>query len=150
MKKLCGFSFSINMAYFEAFRWNKKLSSNLFFLRSVIYISSVHLIRYPKYGFLDTWSQPKNGLKAYRTKLLIIFSLFFKAHLMIFQKVIVLQLEFHPINPIKRGKNEGELYFNLPNLKPHIPYSDITSRKTHELGYSSHMNHLEFSPNQIL
>ena len=33
-KKLCGFSFSINMANCEAFRRNKKLSSNLFFLKS--------------------------------------------------------------------------------------------------------------------
>ena len=33
-KKLCGFSFSINMANFEVFCWNKKLSSNLFFLKS--------------------------------------------------------------------------------------------------------------------
>ena len=30
-KKLRGFSFSINMANFEAFRWNKKLISNIFF-----------------------------------------------------------------------------------------------------------------------
>ena len=35
-KKLQGFSFSINsMANFEAFRLNKKLSSNLYFLKSV-------------------------------------------------------------------------------------------------------------------
>ena len=34
-KKLHGFSFSINMANFEAFYLNKKLSSNLFFLKSV-------------------------------------------------------------------------------------------------------------------
>ena len=34
-KKLPGFSFSINMANFEAFRWTKKLISNLFFLKSV-------------------------------------------------------------------------------------------------------------------
>ena len=34
-KKLCGFSFSINMANFEAFHWTKKLMSNLFFLKSV-------------------------------------------------------------------------------------------------------------------
>ena len=33
-KKLRGFSFSINMANFEAFRWTKKLISNLFFLKS--------------------------------------------------------------------------------------------------------------------
>ena len=33
-KKLCGFSFSINMANFDGFCWNKKLSSNLFFLKS--------------------------------------------------------------------------------------------------------------------
>ena len=32
-KKLCGFSFAINMANFEAFHRNKKLSSNLFFQR---------------------------------------------------------------------------------------------------------------------
>ena len=30
-KKLCGFSFSINVANFEAFCWTKKLISNLFF-----------------------------------------------------------------------------------------------------------------------
>ena len=35
-KKLHGFSFSINMANFEAFHWNKKWSSNLFFMKSVI------------------------------------------------------------------------------------------------------------------
>ena len=34
MKKLRGFSFSINMANFEAFCWTKKLISNLFFLKS--------------------------------------------------------------------------------------------------------------------
>ena len=34
-KKLRGFSFSINMANFEAFRRTKKLISNLFFLKSV-------------------------------------------------------------------------------------------------------------------
>ena len=34
-KKLCGFSFSINIANFEAFHWTKKLISNLFFLKSV-------------------------------------------------------------------------------------------------------------------
>ena len=33
-KKLRGFSFSINMANFEAFCWTKKLISNLFFLKS--------------------------------------------------------------------------------------------------------------------
>ena len=33
-KKLCGFSFSINIANFEAFRRTKKLISNLFFLKS--------------------------------------------------------------------------------------------------------------------
>ena len=33
-KKLRGFSFSINMANFEAFCWTKKLTSNLFFLKS--------------------------------------------------------------------------------------------------------------------
>ena len=33
-KKLRGFSFSINMANFEAFRRTKKLISNLFFLKS--------------------------------------------------------------------------------------------------------------------
>ena len=31
-KKLCGFSFSINMAN-EAFYWNKKLSADLYFLK---------------------------------------------------------------------------------------------------------------------
>ena len=34
-KKLRGFSFSMNIANFEAFRWRKKLISNLFFLKSV-------------------------------------------------------------------------------------------------------------------
>ena len=34
-KKLRGFSFSINMANFEAFFRTKKLISNLFFLKSV-------------------------------------------------------------------------------------------------------------------
>ena len=38
-KKLHGFSFSINIANFEAFRWTKKLISNLFFLKSVVLIS---------------------------------------------------------------------------------------------------------------
>ena len=33
-EKLRGFSFSINMANFEAFRRTKKLISNLFFLKS--------------------------------------------------------------------------------------------------------------------
>ena len=33
-KKLRGFSFSINIANFEAFCWTKKLISNLFFLKS--------------------------------------------------------------------------------------------------------------------
>ena len=33
-KKLHGFSFSINIANFEAFLWTKKLISNLFFLKS--------------------------------------------------------------------------------------------------------------------
>ena len=35
-KKLHGFSFSINIANFEAFRWTKKLISNLFFLKSAL------------------------------------------------------------------------------------------------------------------
>ena len=34
-KKLRGFSFSMNIANFEAFRWRKKLISNLFFKKSV-------------------------------------------------------------------------------------------------------------------
>ena len=34
-KKLLGFSFSINIANFEAFHSVKKLSANLFFLKSV-------------------------------------------------------------------------------------------------------------------
>ena len=33
-KKLSGFSFSMNIANFEAFRQTKKLISNLFFLKS--------------------------------------------------------------------------------------------------------------------
>ena len=33
-KKLCGFSFSINIANFEDFSWTKNLISNLFFLKS--------------------------------------------------------------------------------------------------------------------
>ena len=37
-KKLRGFSFSINMANFEAFCRTKKLISNLFFLKSVVHI----------------------------------------------------------------------------------------------------------------
>ena len=40
-KKLRGFSFSINMANFEAFRWTKKLISNLFFLKSGIVVCFV-------------------------------------------------------------------------------------------------------------
>ena len=32
--------FSINMANFEAFRWNKKLSANLYFLKSDLDIVS--------------------------------------------------------------------------------------------------------------
>ena len=35
-KKLCRFSFSINMENFEVFRQTKKLISNLFFLKSEI------------------------------------------------------------------------------------------------------------------
>ena len=35
-KKLCGFSFSMNMANFEAFHWTKMLISILFFLKSEI------------------------------------------------------------------------------------------------------------------
>ena len=35
-KKLCGFSFSINMANFEASLKTKKLISNLFFLKSAL------------------------------------------------------------------------------------------------------------------
>ena len=34
-KKLSGFSFSTNIANFEAFCWTKKMISNLFFLKSV-------------------------------------------------------------------------------------------------------------------
>ena len=34
-KQLHGFSFSMNIANFEAFRWRKKLISNLFFKKSV-------------------------------------------------------------------------------------------------------------------
>ena len=37
-KKLHGFSFSINIANFEAFLWTKKLISNLFFLKSDMYV----------------------------------------------------------------------------------------------------------------
>ena len=40
-KKLHGFSFSINIANFEAFRRSKKLISNLFFLKSDIVHSNV-------------------------------------------------------------------------------------------------------------
>ena len=40
-KKLRGFSFSINIANFEAFRRTKKLISNLFFLKSDIVHSNV-------------------------------------------------------------------------------------------------------------
>ena len=42
-KKLRGFSFSIIMANFEAFRRNKNLNSNLFFLKSVALMGSVFL-----------------------------------------------------------------------------------------------------------
>ena len=35
-KKLCGFSFSINIANFEAFPLVFKLTKNLFFLKSVL------------------------------------------------------------------------------------------------------------------
>ena len=38
-KKLRGFSFFINMANFEAFRQTKKLISNLFFLKSVHFVT---------------------------------------------------------------------------------------------------------------
>ena len=41
-KKLHGFSFSINIANFEAFRWTKKLISNLFFLKSVHVCNVLH------------------------------------------------------------------------------------------------------------
>ena len=34
-KRKSGFSFSMNIANFEAFRWRKKLISNLFFKKSV-------------------------------------------------------------------------------------------------------------------
>ena len=40
-KKLRVFSFSINIANFEAFRWTKKLISNLFFLKSDLYYDYV-------------------------------------------------------------------------------------------------------------
>ena len=40
-KKLSGFSFSINIANFEAFCRTKKLISNLFFLKSA-YLLSLH------------------------------------------------------------------------------------------------------------
>ena len=38
-KKLRGFSFPINMVNFGAFCWNKKLSSNLFCLKSGQFVS---------------------------------------------------------------------------------------------------------------
>ena len=38
-KKLRGFSFSTNMANFEAFRWTKKLISRLFFLKSGLLVT---------------------------------------------------------------------------------------------------------------
>ena len=41
-KKLRGFSFSINMANFEAFCRTKKLISNLFFLKSEV-LMPIHL-----------------------------------------------------------------------------------------------------------
>ena len=44
-KKLCGFSFSINMANFEAFRRTKKLISNLFFLKSDS-LGTIHICKF--------------------------------------------------------------------------------------------------------
>ena len=43
-KKLRGFSFSINIANFEAFCWTKKLISHLFFLKSEV-CSSVYELK---------------------------------------------------------------------------------------------------------
>ena len=47
-KKLSGFSFSINIANFEAFCWTKKLISNLFFLKSVLLLVISHDYLYLK------------------------------------------------------------------------------------------------------
>ena len=49
-KQLRGFSFSINVANFEAFRQTKKLISNLFFLKSD------YLDKIPKQNQLCGWS----------------------------------------------------------------------------------------------
>ena len=49
-KKLCGFSFSINVANFEAFCRTKKLISNLFFLKSEI---RIRIRSFHFYSFLE-------------------------------------------------------------------------------------------------
>ena len=51
-KKLHGFSFSINIANFEAFRWTKKLISNLFFLKSARLFSRFQIFPY----FRTVWA----------------------------------------------------------------------------------------------
>ena len=38
-KKLCGFSYTLNIANFEVFRWNISLSANLLFLKSDLSVS---------------------------------------------------------------------------------------------------------------
>ena len=48
-KKLSGFSFSINIANFEAFCQTKKLISNLFFLKSVVVITYIVHYQLRKY-----------------------------------------------------------------------------------------------------
>ena len=47
-KKLRGFSFSINMANFEALRRTKKLISNLFFLKSGLLCKTIQTVVYYK------------------------------------------------------------------------------------------------------
>ena len=47
-KKLRGFSFSINIAKFEAFLSVFKLTKNIFFLKSVLSIMAAHIFTIPK------------------------------------------------------------------------------------------------------
>ena len=61
-KKLSGFSFSINIANFEAFCRTKKLISNLFFLKSGQLIIELKIL-----SFLKIISQPQKGIERYYT-----------------------------------------------------------------------------------
>ena len=66
-KKLRGFSFSINMANFEAFRRTKKMISNVFFLKSALELqipplSDVTGLKFPYFGrdrpnFFGPWNR---------------------------------------------------------------------------------------------